>query len=84
MAGYGVGATLLSQGQGQQQQAVQEMGEAAQQEQQRNVFNQQQEVSRKAGNAQLGATAGALVGSALGPLGSMIGGVLGGVASKLF
>lgn len=90
---YGLGgAGLAGFGMSQKNDAMQALGQAADQEQRRNLANEQAEAARKAGNAQLGSTLGALGGMALGaqygavggPLGSLIGGVVGALASDLF
>ena len=88
MAGYGMGASLASYGQGQQQEAMGQLGAVAREETQREISNKQAEAQRKSGNVQLGATAGAMAGmaygSALGPWGAMVGGLVGAVAGGLF
>lgn len=82
------GGSLVSQGQDQLRSASAMLSDAAAQETQRNITNQQMERDRKSGNAQLGATVGALAGAkfgaALGPWGMLAGGVLGGIAGGLF
>lgn len=64
------------------------LGNAANEEQQRNIGNRQMERQRKQGNVTLGATGGALLGaqygSSLGPWGALIGGALGAIAGGLF
>lgn len=79
--GYGIGASLASIGQEQHREAMRMVGEAANQEQQRNIANQQIEQQTKAGNMQLGSTLGATVGSAFGPLGTLAGGAIGAIAA---
>jgi hypothetical protein len=90
---FGVGASLASYGQGQQQEAAKLMGVAAKEEEQRNVFNTQQKAAAKEGNTALGSTLGGLAGGALagaefgsaaGPWGTLIGGALGALAGGLF
>lgn len=88
----GVGATLQSLGQGVQQDAMNSLGAAAEQEGRRNMQNQQLEQQEKAGRVQLGSTlgsiggfyAGAQMGSVGGPLGALIGGTVGAIAGGLF
>lgn len=77
---YGIGASLASIGQSQHREAMQMAGEAADQEQQRNIANQQIAQQQKAGMTQLGSTLGATVGSAFGPLGTLAGGAIGAIA----
>ncbi len=104
MASFGVGANLASQGrrsgtglaefgQDQQQQATQELAQAAEMENRRNASNKLAKAQAKQGNQALGASlgglaggaaAGAMYGSAAGPWGTLIGGVLGAVAGGLF
>jgi uncharacterized protein YcfJ len=90
---FGVGASLASYGQGQQQEATSLMGAAAKQEEDRNVFNTRQKAAAREGNQSLGTVVGSLAGSALagaqfgsaaGPWGSLIGGALGALAGGLF
>lgn len=91
MAGMGVGATLASLGQSQMQQATQDLGQAANEENKRNMENKQIKAAAKQGNQSLGATVGALGGFALGaqagagggPYGALIGGVIGAVAGGM-
>lgn len=84
----GGGGGLIGQGVNQQAMATQMLGRVAEEETARNIDNQQRESARKAGNAQLGATAGAMAGatygSALGPWGSVIGALVGGIGASLF
>ena len=88
----GVGATLQSLDQSQQQEAMSVLGSAAEQESRRNMQNQQIEQQKKAGQVQLGSTLGALggfyagaqAGSVGGPLGALIGGTVGAIAGGLF
>ena len=84
-AGYGVGASLVSFGQGQKHEATQMLAKAADDESRRNAQNQALEAQEKAGRQQLGgslgAIAGAQYGAALGPWGALIGGALGAVAA---
>jgi len=85
MAGYGVGATLASLGTAAKNDAMNSLGQAANQETQREATNKQIDAQRKQGNQQLTATAGALGGFALGgPVGAMIGGAVGAIAGGLF
>lgn len=74
-------ANLASTGEDEAQQGVGMMGKAADEEQQRNAFNQQVRASNKSGNAQMGATAGAVIGSFFGMpmVGAALGGVIGGM-----
>lgn len=90
---YGLGGTgLAGFGMSQKNDAMQALGNAADQEQQRKLSGERAEATRKAGNAQLGGTLGAMGGMALGasygavggPLGSLIGGVVGALAGSLF
>lgn len=93
----GLGTTLgagglVGFGQDQQQQAVQLLGRAAEQENDRNLANEQLERQRKAGNQQLGATVGTLggfaagasygasYGASAGPWGAVLGGIIGAIA----
>jgi len=84
----GIGGGLVSVGLGQQRQAADMLGDAADQETERNIGNRQREQQRKAGNVQLGATGGAMAGAyygaSLGPWGAVIGGVAGAIAGGLF
>lgn len=82
--GYGIGASLASFGADQKRDALQELGNAADQESRRNQKNQQIQQSAKAGNVQLGSTVGATAGSAFGPWGTLLGGAIGAVAGGLF
>ena len=75
----------------QQRQATAMLGQAAQQEQERNRFNQQIREQERAGRQQLGSTvgsavggvyAGATYGSAAGPWGAAIGGLVGALAGR--
>lgn len=94
MAGnYGVGASLgkmglVGVGLQQKRDATAQLGQAADEEQRRNLENERRERERQQQNQQLGATAGALAGatygSAMGPWGTIIGGVVGGLAGGLF
>lgn len=87
-AGYGVGASLASMGQGQEREATQMLASVANQESERNAKNKMLESQEKAGRQQLGGTVGAMLGAeygaALGPWGMLIGGALGAVAGGLF
>jgi len=86
------GDSLLGIGPGQQKQAIRQLGDAAAEEQKRNIENQQIEAERKAGNSQLGSTVGAGAGMAIGaqygsaggPWGALIGGAIGAIAGKYF
>jgi hypothetical protein len=60
MPGFGVGASLASVGQQEQNQAMSLLGDAATQEAQRNAENTQISAQRKAGYMQLGGTLAAL------------------------
>lgn len=82
----GVGATLQTLGQAQQQDAMAMLGSAAEQESRRNMQNQQLEQQEKAGKVQLGSTLGALGGFYVvgGPLGALIGGTASAIAGGLF
>lgn len=100
MAGrYGVGAslasysgpTLAAYGQDQMNQGMSELGQAAQEETQRNAQNKVLAAQEKQSKQQLGSTLGSLAGGALagaewgsaaGPWGTIIGGVLGGLAGR--
>lgn len=80
-----IGGGLAAVGNDNLNQAQTLLGNAADQEQQRNIANQERERARKAGNAQLGTTLGATAGFMVGgPIGGLIGGVLGAVGSRLF
>lgn len=82
---YGVGASLASYGQGQQQEAMQLLGQSAKDEAQLEMQNKAAEHQRKAGNVQLGATGGAIAGMAVGgPWGAVVGGLVGAVGGGLF
>lgn len=89
---YGLSGGLAGAAIGQQQQAMELMGRAADQEQSRILGNEQLERERKAGNQQLGSTLGGLAGwavgaqygSAAGPWGAALGGLVGAVAGGLF
>lgn len=91
---YGLGGGgLAGVAAGQQRQAANMLGQAANQEQELLLKNESMERERKAGNSQLGGTigglaggaaAGAMYGSSAGPWGTLIGGVLGAVAGGLF
>lgn len=81
----GVGATLQSLGQGVQQDAMNTLGAAAEQENRRNMQNQQIEQQKQAGRVQLGSTLGSVAGMAVGgPMGALIGGTVGAIAGGLF
>lgn len=81
----GIGGGLASVGLGQQRQAADILGAAADQEQQRLIGNKQREQQRKAGNVQLGVAGGALAGFAYGgPVGALIGGIAGAIGGGLF
>lgn len=90
--GYGVGASLATFGQNQQQEATQLLGKAADEESARNAKNKELEAQERAGKKQLGATVGGVAGMAIGaeygaaagPWGALIGGVIGAVAGGLF
>lgn len=92
MATYGLGASLAGAAQQQQAEATGLLAQTAKQEQQLEMTNKELERQRKAGNAQLGATAGAAAGMAIGaeygsvggPWGAAIGGLIGGIAGGLF
>ncbi len=60
------------------------LGAAAGQEAGRESANANMEQERKAGNAQLGATAGGAIGMIWGPAGAMLGSTLGGLVDGLF
>lgn len=81
MARNGIGATLANLGEGQKQEATSMLGQAAEQESQRNAQNKVMAAQAKAGGQQFGATAGALAGFQIGgPWGAVIGGAVGAVA----
>ena len=92
MAGFGVGASLMSLGASQKQEAIRGLASAADEESRRNLQNERLKQQEKAGKVQLGGTIGALGGAALGaqygsiggPLGSLIGGAVGAIAGGLF
>lgn len=76
---------LASAGLSQENQAVQEMGHAAEQEQERDIHNKQAQAANKAGNQQMGASVGAAIGTAILPgVGTIIGGALGGILGGAF
>lgn len=79
MAAYGLGGGLANYGMGQQQEATQMLAKSAKDETEMNMENQRREQQRKAGNAQLGASAGAAAGSMIGPWGTLIGGFAGAI-----
>jgi predicted lipid-binding transport protein (Tim44 family) len=88
-----VNESILSIGPGQKRQAMRQLGDAAEEEQKRNIKNNQIEAERQAGNSQLGgqlgglaggAAAGAMYGSSAGPWGTLIGGAVGAIAGKYF
>lgn len=90
--GAGSGPGLASTGIDQKRVAMAMLGEAAAQETQRNIANDQARQAAKAGNVQLGSTIGSLGGLALGaqygavggPIGMAIGALVGAVAGGLF
>lgn len=103
MAAFGVGANLASYGsrgrsptlaafgEDQQAEATNELGQAADIENRRNIANKQARAQAKQGNSALGSTvgglaggaiAGATYGSAAGPWGSLIGGLVGALAGQ--
>lgn len=92
MAGFGVGASLMSLGASQRQEATQDLARAAEEESKRNIQNQQIEQQEKSGKIQLGSTLGGVggfmlgskVGAVGGPLGMLIGGAVGAIAGGLF
>lgn len=103
MASLGVGASLASRGrqqpnlstfgQGQEQQAMDELGAASSMETARENNNRRAKAEAKQGNQALGSTlgglaggaaAGAMYGTAAGPWGTLIGGVLGALAGNFF
>lgn len=90
---YGIGASLASVGLNVQREALHEYSAAADEEAKRNAENTRLEAQRKAGNAQLGATAGGLAGGAIagaefgssaGPWGMAIGAVAGALFGSMF
>ena len=81
---YGLGAGLIGVGAQQQGEALDLIGQAADQENQRNIANKQQKAQTKATNAQTGATLGATAGMAFGPIGAVVGGIAGGILGGLF
>ena len=86
--GLKLGGGLAAAGNTNLGQAQQLLGNAADQEQQRNIGDKQMEQQRKQGNTTLGAAGGAILGAkfgaSLGPIGVLIGGALGAVAGSLF
>jgi hypothetical protein len=85
MSVYGLSGGLVGAGVGERNTAMGMLGQAADQEQQRNLENQQIQRQTKQGNQQLGATGGALIGMEVGgPMGAVVGGLIGGVAGGLF
>ncbi len=79
------GPTVASLGQQDMQSGSGLLGAAAGQESNRNAANANMEQERKAGNAQLGATAGGAIGSIWGPVGTMFGSAIGGlIGGELF
>lgn len=91
MAAYGLGASLVNMGAGQQAEATEMLGTAAKQEQERDIQNQTLHRQEKAGNVQLGSTLGAAggmaygmkFGTAGGPWGMAIGALAGAVVGGL-
>jgi outer membrane lipoprotein SlyB len=89
---YGVGASLASLGTAAKNDAMNSLGQVANQESQREATNKQIDAQKKAGNQQLATTVGALGGFALGaqagsvggPMGALIGGAVGAIAGGLF
>ena len=80
-----IGGGLAAVGNENLSQAQTLLGNAADEEQRRNLANEERERARKAGNTQLGTSVGALAGFSVGgPIGGLIGGVLGAVGSRLF
>lgn len=80
MAVRSMGGGLAAAGLQEQQQAADILGEAAKQEQDRNIGNRNMERAAKAGNVQLGAMGGAALGFQFGgPVGGMVGGLLGAI-----
>ena len=88
---YGIGASLgngglVGVGLSQKQQALDALGKAADEEQERELAWKRREAGRKQANQQLGATAGAMIGmqygSSLGPWGAVIGGAAGALAGR--
>ena len=96
LASYGSrgrSGSLVAFGQDQNQQAMTELGQAAQIETQRENQNKVAKAEAKQGNQALGSTlgglaggaaAGAMYGSSAGPWGTVIGGVIGALAGGLF
>ena len=89
----GMGMSLASYGQGQQQEAMSQLADVSRDETQRNIRNEQNQAAAKAGNQQLGSTlgslggmafAGAKYGAAAGPYGAIIGGIVGALAGNFF
>lgn len=88
----GAGPGLATIGQDQQRAATQLLGQAADDEAQREIGNKQRKAADKAGKAQLGASIGAAggmavgaqYGSAMGPWGALAGGIIGALAGGLF
>jgi hypothetical protein len=84
MRTYGLGSGLIGVGAQQKAGAMDILGKAAEQENERNIFNKQQKAQAKAGNAQTGATLGATAGMvAFGPVGALFGGLAGGILGGL-
>lgn len=83
--GLPVSGGLASAATAVQRDGMQMLGDAARQEQDRNLANQRLQQEHEAGNRQLGATLGAAAGFAIGgPAGAMLGSALGGIAGGLF
>lgn len=85
-SGPRVGAGLMAQGQDQEQLGTQLLGQAAQQETERNIGNARRKAEAQQGGAQLGGMVGAQYGMAVGgPWGALAGGIIGSLAgSNLF
>jgi len=63
--GYGIGTSLASFGADQQRQAMLEVGNAAEQENRRNILNTQNAAAEKQGKIGMGATVGSMAGMGL-------------------
>lgn len=75
------GETLFGLGSAQKRQAMQILGQQAEEEARRNQSNKVAESNRKAGNSQLGSTlGGAVAGAAFGPWGALAGAAIGAIA----
>lgn len=82
----GGGAGLLAMGANEGSQGLSMIGDAAQQETERNRMNEQMQQQRRAGNVQLGTSLGMMGAAALGagPVGVAAAGIIGALSGDLF